>query len=142
LIVQSGGVLGATVVLVAGAWLASDPALRAMLVLAPALAIWSLLYWIAGGVLRRLDMGFRRQAVVASVPLLMLMPIGTLAAGYLLWLALGPSGSVLQSLDHQRAISATPELDPKPRRGLVGAVVFLLALNALLPFGMIIASRY
>jgi hypothetical protein len=87
-------------------------------------------------------MGFRRQAVVASIPLLMLLPIGTLAAGYLLWLALGPSGSVLQSLDHQRAISATPELDPKPRWGWVVAVLFLLTLNALLPFVLIIAARY
>jgi len=141
LIVQSGSVLAAVVTVLVGLWLASDPQLRSILVLVPAVAIWSLLYWIAGGVLRRIDMGFRRQAVVVSMPLLMLMPIGTLAAGYLLWLAFGPSGSVLQSLDHQRAISATPELDQKPRWVLVAAALFLFALNALLPLVLVVAAR-
>lgn len=142
LVVQTGSVLGASVAVIAGLWFASDPALQPMLVLVPAFAIWSLLFWIAGGVLRRLDMGLRRQAVVASIPLLGLMPIGTIAAGYLLWLAFGPSGRALQSLDHQRAISATPELEPKPRWGLCAALVLLLALNALAPFALLVYARY
>lgn len=129
LIAQTASVLSAVVLVVGGLWLASDPGLKALLMVWPGFALWTLLYWFAGGAMRRLEMSFRPQSLMLAMPLLGLLPLGTIAAVYLLWLALGPTGRVLQSLDHQRAISATPELTAKPSWAVVALVLFVLGAN-------------
>jgi hypothetical protein len=129
MIAQTASVCSAGVLVLGGLWLASDPGLKALLMVWPGFALWTLLYWFAGGAMRRLEMSFRPQSLMLAMPLLGLIPFGTIGAVYLLWLALGPTGRVLQSLDHQRAISATPELTAKPSWAVVAVVLFVLAAN-------------
>jgi len=97
-------------------------------------AAWALFAWWGGRSLRRLDL--RSPLPVLLLLLMSIIPVGTLMGAYLLWLSYGPSGRAIRTLDYQRALAVTPELQPRANRGLLalalGALLANIALFALL----------
>ena len=129
---QGGAMLFALAALVLPTWSLFDARLEPMRGLALLLVFWTFIFALGGRSLRRLEVGFRARSGMLVAPLIMLVPVGWLAGGYLLWLAYGPSGRTIQSLEYQRAIAATPELASGPSRTFVAVVALALLANVAL----------
>ncbi|HMI93399.1 MAG TPA: hypothetical protein VK509_18635, partial [Polyangiales bacterium] len=99
---------------------------------------WALFAWWGGRSLRRLDL--RSPLPVLLLLLLAIIPVGTLLSVYLLWLAYGPSGRAIRSLDYQRALALTPELQPRASRGFLALAFGALLANVAL-FALVLIPR-
>jgi hypothetical protein len=99
---------------------------------------WALFAWWGGRSLRRLDL--RSPLPALLLLLLSIIPVGTLLGAYLLWLAYGPSGRTIRSLEYQRALALTPELRPRASRWLLALAFGALLANVAL-FALVLVPR-
>jgi hypothetical protein len=86
-------------------------------------------YWLSGRRLRHFQVGWRRRLLLVALPVLAIAPLGTAGSAYLLWLAYGPHGRAMESLDYERAIGVTPELSPRLVWGRASLALSLMLLN-------------
>ncbi len=104
------------------------------------MAVFALIFVIAGYGFRRLDPVFRyRGGVLAGLSLLLFavpkfglfFPAGIAICAYVLFLIFGPPGRKIYSADYQRAIAATPHIQATPPIIVWVAFVTLLLFSAL-----------
>jgi hypothetical protein len=72
-----------------------------------------------------------------AAPMLLVIPLGTFFSAYLFWLGFGATTRELFSVEHERARSLTPELEPKKLRRIATWLFFGLLLNLFALVGLI-----